>query len=364
MESHNKPLRIAVGLSGGVDSLVAAIRLLEAGHDVFGVNMRLWDPSIQNPESDMTLAKVQHIAKKLKIPLDIVDYRSTFKEVVIKGYLDALTAGLTPNPCILCNRSIKWGLLMDHVRSLGADYLASGHYARLISNEDGSVSLYKGVDVGKDQSYVLSVLSQPELRQMKLPIGELTKDDVRQIAINNGFEGTSGDRESQDLCFLDGLGQDVFIQQYAAESLITGDIIDNHGKIVGTHKGLPLYTIGQRKGLGIASAYAYYVYEKKPEDNVLLVTHGEGLKKYGLIARDANWISGQAPDPNKYYHAKIRYRAKPILAKVEMLNNNDFQVQFSEGLRDITPGQRVVIYDGEYCLGGGEIAKALEVNNL
>jgi len=359
MENSSKPMRVAIALSGGVDSLVAAIRLLQGGYDVFGVFMRLWRPSQQDHLNDDELEKVKYIAQKLNISLDVVDYQASFKDVVVKGYLNALTAGLTPNPCILCNRTIKWGLLLDYVRSKGADYLASGHYARLKPNANGSVSLYKGLDENKDQSYVLSVLPQSVLRQIKLPVGELTKSYVKQIASENGFKSTNENRESQDLCFLEGLGQDTFIQQYLEKNLIPGDIIDNFGKIIGTHKGLPLYTIGQRKGLGIASPLPYYVVEKNIDDNVLFVTHSEGLLKFGLLAKDANWIADQTPDPAKQYHAKIRYRAKPLLAKVQMLTKFDFKVQFNEGLRDITPGQRIVLYDEECCLGGGEIVKAL-----
>lgn len=355
----NRSKHVAVAMSGGVDSSVAAGLLLRAGYKVHGIHMRLWRFGQEGQASDDAQAKAQQVADLLGFPLEVVDYRDVFYSDVVEFYLTALKQGLTPNPCIRCNRLIKWGKLLTHVQVMGCEYLASGHYARLERTHGGQVNLLRGIDIGKDQSYVLSVLPQAVLQFMVLPLGELHKSEVRKLA--DDFHLPMSDRkESQDLCFLSGAGQDTFINNVAPEMLVPGDILEQGGQMLGKHHGLALYTIGQRKGLGIAESRPLYVIQKDLASNSLIVGHAEALLRKGLLAGDANWISGAAPLTDKNYALKIRYKAKLAFGRIELRPDGDFIVQFEQGLRDITPGQSVVVYDGDICLGGGVIRQAVD----
>jgi len=350
--------KVLVAMSGGVDSSVAALLLRDMGYAVKGVFMALLPPRMDHTLS----AEKDHVisvAKTLGIDLEILDLREAFKTEVEARYLSQLRAGLTPNPCVVCNKKIKWGYLLDHARDSGFDLLASGHYARLGIAPEGGISLLKGQDNTKDQSYMLSTLTQDQLRSILLPLGGLSKEKVRQIASENGLsDQVLG--ESQDLCFLEGLSQEEFFKKNIPEMLIPGDIKDLSGNILGRHKGLVLYTEGQRKGIGLAKAQPLYVYSKNNRKNELIVAYKDELKKTSLVAREVNWISGSAPDLNREYEVKIRYKARPIKGKIELKPDNEIVIKFEHSLVDITPGQRAVIYDGERCLGGGEISTALD----
>lgn len=353
--------RVAVALSGGVDSSVSTALLLEQGYKVFAIHMKLWKPKNQDNKILDDLSRAKNVAKLLGIKLLVVDYEDLFKEKIYSSYLSDLQKGFTPNPCVICNRLIKWGALLNFAIENGADSLATGHYARLMSEVSGGISLWKGIDQSKDQSYVLSVLSQPILQQIILPLGEYSKSEIKQIGHSLGLIDNE-DRESQDLCFLGGMKQKEFIQKYAKDILIPGEMVNMSGEIVGSHNGLPLYTIGQRKGIRIAYKEPLFVIDKNVHSNQLIVGTKQFLQQKALLAGKPNWISGSPPNEDCIYEIKIRYKATPLLGKLKIIENDNFIVQFVEYTRDITPGQQVVIYSGDQCLGSGEIQKSFNEN--
>ncbi|MCJ7694172.1 MAG: tRNA 2-thiouridine(34) synthase MnmA [Anaerolineaceae bacterium] len=362
MDKAKQLKKVTVAMSGGVDSAVAAGLLIEAGYEVSGITMRLWRDTTINSTSEGYLDNAIALAIKLGIKLQIWDVRDLFKEEVVNRYFQNLSSGLTPNPCIVCNQLIKWGALLEHVLDEGADYLASGHYAQLIWDASTETYLLKSGFEGKDQTYVLSILPQAKLKYLMFPLAEMTKEAVRQKGEGLGISLKVAE-ESQDLCFFGGCSQEYFLQKNAPELLIPGKIIDAEANVLGEHKGLVLYTIGQRKGLRIAAPRPLYVIGKDMAKNTLIVGYEDALPMFALQAKDANWISGSLPEPDRLYEIKIRYKAKSVFGQVKIINTSDFIVQFEVGLRDITPGQRVVIYDGKLCLGGGEIVRAMPKEN-
>lgn len=363
MKQRRMKGEIAVAMSGGVDSAVAASLLIKDGFAVRGFFMNMKPSKFVNNFKSFEQERAEEVALKLGVPLEILNYQDFFQEKIIEGYLLALGQGLTPNPCVMCNQLIKWGKLLEYVQSEGIDLLASGHYAFLKKEINGNVDLYKGKDETKDQSYVLSSLPQSVLQQMILPLGELQKKEVRILAQEFGL-AKSVDSESQDLCFLEGYSQDQYLKQKAPWLLQPGEITDQNGKVLGQHFGLVLYTIGQRKGLGIAWSEPLYVIEKNLEHNKLIVGTTDTLNHNVLIAKNANWISELPKYDDSRYEVKIRYKAKLAKARIQLQQDSKFTVIFDECLRDITPGQRVVIYKGQKCLGGGEIIKALNGNSF
>lgn len=352
------PLRVAVALSGGVDSAVAAALLLDQGFEVFGVTMRPWHeppsgpdvPPLPDPADGAGRA-----AQVLGIPLHIVDAREPFRQHVVDRFIAEYGAGRTPNPCLYCNRQVKFGFLFEQALALGADRFATGHYARVRLAADGSTwQLLKGVDRGKDQSYVLYVLGQHELSRTLFPLGEWTKLDVRQMAARRGLEAAQT-AESQDLCFVCDGDYRRFLQRYAPQAFAPGPILDVNGREIGRHKGLACYTVGQRGGMGIAAPEALYVLRIDAARNALIAGPRRELGSDCLIAGEVNWIAGPPPVEPVAVEAKIRYRARTAPAMVTPLPDGCVRVQFSEPLRDISPGQGVVFYQGDVTLGGGII---------
>ena len=363
MEKAKQSKKITVAMSGGVDSAVAAGLLIEAGHEVSGITMRLWrDPSSES-EPEAYIENAVSLANTMGIKLEIWDVRDLFNKTVIQSYLKSLGSGLTPNPCVVCNQFIKWGSLLDHVLEKGAEYLASGHYAQLVWDVPEQIYQLKSGFEGKDQTYVLSVLTQAQLNHIMFPLGKMTKEAVRQKAKELGILQNVTE-ESQDLCFFGGCSQESFLLKYAPELLVPGKILDLAGNQLGEHKGLAFHTIGQRKGLGIAASKPLYVLGKDIQENNLIVGYEDALPMFALQAKDANWVGGYPPQPDRYYEVKIRYKARPVLGRINLVNELEFIVQFDVGLRDITPGQRVVIYDGLICLGGGEIVRAIPLEKI
>jgi tRNA-specific 2-thiouridylase len=353
----DKP-RVVVGMSGGVDSSVTAALLVKEGYDVTGVMLRLWSEAGSEkfnrcctPDS---MAQARRVAAGLGIPFYVADVKSQFRERVVESFLKGYAENITPNPCLVCNKTIRWGFLLDYALSLGAEYFSTGHYAQVARGASGLFELRRGADSRKDQSYVLSVLSQEQLSHTLLPLGSFTKPAVRQMARDNGLE-VAEKADSQDLCFLAGEDYRPFLQRYIPEVSQPGPILDSQGKHLGEHQGLAFYTIGQRKGLGFSSSEPYFVINKRLEENTLIVGVKGDLGRSELYAGGATWISGSAPVDAFQALVKIRYRAEDAPAKVTPLSDGRFRVNFEQPKRDITAGQAVVIYQDELCLGGGII---------
>lgn len=346
-------------MSGGVDSSVAAALLKEQGYDVIGMMMRLWsEPGKEESNRCCTpdaMAQARRVAGILDIPFYVVDAKDVFRETVVQYFLDGYARGETPNPCLICNRQIRWTFLLNHALALGAEFMATGHYVKISNAELGIRKLFRAVDHAKDQSYVLHVLNQDKLKHALFPVGDYPKPEIRVIAEKFGLP-TASRKDSQDLCFLAGEDYRNFLQRNAAEMLKPGDIVtQDDGKVVGQHNGLANYTIGQRKGLGAASPVPLYVITKQAENNVLVVGTQDELGFSELTARDVNWVSGNAPQEPFRALVKIRYTAKEIEGLVTPLPQNQIRVEFDAPARDVTAGQAAVIYQSEEMLGGGII---------
>jgi tRNA-specific 2-thiouridylase len=320
--------------------------------------MRLWSESGRELDnrccSPDAMAQARRVAAILGIPFYAVDAQQTFYERVVTDFLDGYAQGITPNPCLACNRWVRWEFLLNRALALGAQYLATGHYARLHQDETGKIQLLQALDVDKDQSYVLHVLTQVQLSQALFPLGETTKPQVRELA--RRFALPVAERpESQDLCFLgDGNYRD-FLLRNAPHVEAPGPILDQDGRVLGQHRGLAFYTIGQRKGIGLATPTPRYVLTKDLERNALIVGPQEALGGQELLAGKVNWISGEAPVEAFRAQVKIRYKAQAAWGVVIPLDGQRVQVHFDERLRDITPGQAAVFYHDQICLGGGII---------
>ena len=351
-------MRVVVAMSGGVDSSVAAALLVQQGYQVIGMMLRLWSETGQESSNRCctpdAMAMARRVARRLSIPFYAVDAQQIFYDTVVQEFLERYVQGETPNPCLVCNRQIRWGFLLSRANIVGADYLATGHYVRLQQAADGRFHLKQAADNHKDQSYVLHMLNQAQLAQALFPLGEFTKPEVRQLA--HDFDLPVAERpESQDLCFLGDQDYREFLVRYAPQAKQPGLIQNRQGLILGEHQGLASYTIGQRKGLGISTSTPMYVLEKDLRTNTLIVgTEGE-LGQDQLIAGNFNWISGEPPTAAFRALVKIRYKAQPAWATITPLLPDRLHIQFEQPLRDITPGQAAVIYDGEDCLGGGII---------
>jgi tRNA-uridine 2-sulfurtransferase len=351
--------KVVVAMSGGVDSSVAAALLKEQGYDVIGMMLRLWsEPGKEESNRCCTpdsMAQARRVAAKLDIPFYVIDAKDVFRETVVEYFLSGYARGETPNPCLVCNQKIRWTFLLDHALALGADYMSTGHYVRIRKNETGTSELLRAVDRTKDQSYVLHVLTQDKLKHALFPVGDYPKPEIRAIAEKYGLP-TASRKDSQDLCFLAGEDYRNFLQRNAAEILTAGEIVTRAGVSIGEHTGLANYTIGQRKGLGVASAVPLYVLGKNAQTNALIVGTQEELGARELTARAVNWLSGNVPDGPFRAEVKIRYTAKEAVATVTPIHNSgQVHVHFDAQQRDITAGQAAVFYQNDVMIGGGII---------
>ena len=361
----NAGVRVVVAMSGGVDSSVAAALLKTHGYDVVGLMLRLWgEPDKPGSAynrccSPDSIAQARRVAEILDIPFYVLDAQAPFKSKVVDFFVDSYVAGVTPNPCIECNRHIRWDYLLKRALAMDASYLATGHYARIratpqLPDKPTQYQLLKGRDPLKDQSYVLSVMGQAQLAHALFPVGDYTKPEIRQMARDYGLP-VAERPESQDLCFLADNDYRRFIREHAGRALQPGPIVRGDGRVVGQHTGLADYTIGQRKGIGIAGPEALYVLGTRPDSNALVVGPAAELGRQQLLAGRVNWVAGDAPDQPIRAEVKIRYKAAPAWANVSPLPDGQADVRFDQPLRDISPGQSAVFYQDDVCLGGGII---------
>jgi tRNA-specific 2-thiouridylase len=362
--------RVVVAMSGGVDSSVAAALLVEQGYEVVGMMMRLWSepgaggaPAVNRCCTPDQMADARRVADQLGIPFYAVDVQDHFRRTIVQYFIDQHGRGRTPNPCIECNRQIRFTYLLNQALALDANYLATGHYAR-VEKQGERYLLRAGVDRRKDQSYVLHVLNQEKLAHTLFPIGEYTKEEVRELARDFGLP-VAAKSDSQDLCFLGDGDYRRFLREYGDDDMARpGPILNQAGEELGQHDGLPFYTIGQRKGLGVSVGHAVYVLGKDAARNALIVGPRAALEQTELVARDVNWVSGRAPAEPISAQVKIRYKARGVPAVVEDGGNGRVHIRFRQPVFGITAGQGAVFYDGDICLGGGVISDAETASKL
>lgn len=355
------PTRIVVAMSGGVDSSVAAALLVERGYKVIGLMLRLWSEADNagRPANRCCSLDAQYeaerVADQLDIPFYIVNVASAFKRRVVDYFISEYIAGRTPNPCIQCNRQIRFDVMLRRALALEAQYLATGHYAR-VRRENDHYQLLRGVDARKDQSYVLHILDQTQLAHACFPVGEYTKSEVREMA--RRFELPVAERdESQDLCFVSDGDYRRFLSERAPQAVRPGPICDSSGRLLGQHRGLAHYTIGQRKGIGISAPEPLYVLRVEPQKNTLIVGTAAELGRDECTAHSVNWIAGEPAAQEFKATAKIRYKAPDTAVSVKIISEQTVRVHFDQPMRDITPGQAIVFYQGERVLGGATIAQ-------
>lgn len=350
-----------IAMSGGVDSSLAAKLMTDAGYDCIGCTMKLYDNEdigISRTHTCCSLDDVEdarRVARKIGIPYYVFNFKDGFREHVIQRFVDAYEAGRTPNPCIDCNRFMKFDKLYERAKELDCEYVVTGHYAR-IEFDGVKYQLKKAVDDTKDQSYVLYSMTQEQLKHTLFPLGGLKKSDVRQIANENDFINANKP-DSQDICFVPDGDYAAFLERHTGKVYPQGDFVDSTGNVLGTHNGIVRYTIGQRKGLGIAFGKPMYVTGLNPSDNTVVLGENEELFGNTVIVDDFNWISGEAPDGEISCAAKIRYRQVEQPAKVCCLPDGKVKIEFEVPQRAITPGQAAVLYDGDVVLGGGVIER-------
>ena len=345
----NMGKRVLLGMSGGVDSSVSAILLKEQGYDVIGINMLLWGDDTSNASD------ARKVCKKLNIPFTFLDLRNDFKRYVVQDFIVEYRSCHTPNPCIMCNKFMKFGIMYTRAKELKCDYIATGHYANIEFDEKyNSNVLKKANNLKKDQSYVLYDIKKELLNHIIFPLGKFnSKEEIRKLATENGLE-VANKPDSEDICFIENGNYKEFLETKAKFKPKEGNIVDKKGNVLGKHSGLYKYTIGQRKGLGISNPEPLFVIDYNKLKNELIVGEEKDLYKESLLASNINWLIDNVKNGMRV-EAKIRYAAEPKPAKLILLPRGYARVIFDEPQRAITPGQSVVFYDGDTVLGGGKI---------
>ena len=341
--------KVMLAMSGGVDSSVAAHLMKQAGFDCIGATMVLC--------SDAGVQDAKGVADRLEIPFYSFDHTKEFSQLVIEDFICCYEQGGTPNPCVTCNKKIKFDVLLQRALQMGCNYLATGHYARILPQNDRFL-LYKAKDLAKDQSYFLACLNQHQLAHSRFPLGELTKEQVRQIAEAQGFV-TAKKKDSQDICFIPDGDYKAFMERYTGKTYPKGDYLNQAGQVVGRHQGAVGYTIGQRKGLGIALGEPAYVTDKNMAQNTVTLGRDEDLYRTTLIANNWNFIPFDTLEGPLQVKARVRYRHTERPATVYPMENGLAKVVFAEPQRAITTGQAVVLYDGDLVIGSGTIQEVL-----
>lgn len=364
--------RIVVAMSGGVDSCASALLLSEKGFEIVGVAMQVWDYRKNGGNSSRATCcapsdfdDAREIAFSKNFPFYVFDFEDSFYDAVIKPFVNSYVSGRTPNPCLDCNRKVKFRQLRERAKVFGATKVATGHYAQIKEKSDGTLGLFTSVDLQKDQSYFLYELNQDDLRSTIFPVGAMTKPEVRSYLKENGFEIASK-AESQDICFVTSNVSD-FVEKESGIKAKNGVIKDEEGKILGEHQGVYNFTVGQRKGLKVSHQHPLYVLNINNEENVVTVGPQESLEKKEFYLRDVNWVSGIIPKVPTEANVKLRYRHPGVRCVIEMLGSATAKVTFVDSWTSVSPGQAAVFYsldkdvDGDVeVLGGGRIAKDLE----
>ncbi len=353
--------KVVVGMSGGVDSSVAAYLLKEQGYEVIGVTMQIWQDEEQAIQEEnggccglSAVDDARRVAAQLEIPYYVMNFKEEFKQHVIDYFVEEYRQGRTPNPCIACNRYVKWESLLNRSLAIGADYIATGHYARIVCLENGRYTLRRSANLAKDQTYALYNLTQDQLKKTLMPVGAYSKEEIRAIAEKIGLM-VAAKPDSQDICFVPDGDYASYIEEKAGVHVPEGNFILSDGTVIGRHKGITHYTVGQRKGLGLALGYPAFVLEIRPETNeVVIGTHEESMAE-SLRADHLNFMSIEDLTEPRRVFAKIRYNHKGVWATIEKTGEDEILCTFEEPQRAVTPGQAVVFYDGEYVLGGGTI---------
>lgn len=357
--------RVVVGMSGGVDSSVAAYLLKEQGYEVIGVTMQIWQEEnildTCNEGGCCGLSAVEdarRVAQMLDIPYYVMNFRKDFQEKVIDYFVDEYRRGRTPNPCNACNRYVKWEALLHRAMEIGADYIATGHYARVERLGNGRFSIRNSVTAKKDQTYALYNLTQEQLAHTLMPIGEYEKSQIREIAESIGLL-VANKQDSQDICFIPDHDYAGFIARETGEESIPGNFVDEEGRILGTHKGMIHYTIGQRKGLGLTAETPLFVKELRTETNEVVICKSDGLFSGRCLVSDVNYMARPSVQGAEHIIGKVRYSHAGAPCVLEEQPDGKLLCTFLEPQRALTPGQAAVFYEGEHILCGGTIERAL-----
>lgn len=353
--------KVVVGMSGGVDSSVAAYLLKEQGYDVIGVTMQIWqdeDDEVQEENGGCcglsAVDDARRVSQDLEIPYYVMNFKAEFKENVMDYFAEEYLQGRTPNPCIACNRYVKWESLLKRSLDIGADYIATGHYARVAQLPNGRYTLMKSATAAKDQTYALYNLTQNQLAHTLMPVGAYTKDEIRAIADKINLR-VAHKPDSQEICFVPDQDYATFIEEYSGKRIPQGNFINTKGEVIGRHKGITHYTIGQRKGLNLAMGHPVFVVEIRPETNEVVIGEGDEVFGHTLYANHLNFMSIEDLDGEMEVMAKIRYNHKGSPCIIKRVEEDKVLCTFPDPQRAITPGQAVVFYDGDYVLGGGTI---------